>query len=126
MKNQELYLRFLNLLHAIEGKAELPPMDVDAKRILEVIAVRHNQGQSITVTDAMALGQIASPATIHRKLDQLRELGMIDTHFEGSNRRTKYLKPTDKAQLYFSTVGALIQQAVESVSVGFASTNKAT
>ena len=34
------------------------------------------------VTDAMALNSIASPATIHRKLDQLRELGMIDTVFD--------------------------------------------
>jgi len=112
MKNQEIYLRFLSLMHAIEGKGELPPLDLDAKRLLEVIAVKQSHGQTITVTDAMAMVQIASPATIHRKLDQLRELGMIDTHFEGTNRRTKYLKITDKAQLYFSTVGSLIQQAV--------------
>lgn len=99
-------------MHAIEGKGELPPLDLDAKRLLEVIAVKQSQGQSLTVTDAMAMVQIASPATIHRKLDQLREMGMIETQFEGTNRRTKYLKMTDKAHLYFSTVGSLIQQAV--------------
>ena len=77
MKNQEIYLRFLSLMHAIEGKGELPELDLDAKRLLEVIAVKQSQGQIITVTDAMAMVQIASPATIHRKLDQLRELGMI-------------------------------------------------
>jgi DNA-binding MarR family transcriptional regulator len=60
----------------------------------------------------MALNSIASPATIHRKLDQLRELGMIDTVFEGKNRRTKYLVPTQAAHEYFDQVGQVMQQAL--------------
>ena len=111
MQNQSVYLRFLSLLHAIEGKGELPNLDLDAKRLLEVIGVQHSQGKPLTVSDAMAMTQIASPATIHRKLDVLREIGMIDTHFEGKNRRTKYLCPTPQAEKYFSQVGAVMQQA---------------
>ena len=111
MQNQSIYLRFLSLLHAIEGKGELPNLDLDAKRLLEVIAVQHSQGKPLTVSDAMAMTQIASPATIHRKLDVLREIGMIDTYFEGKNRRTKYLCPTPQAEKYFSQVGEVMQQA---------------
>jgi len=111
MHNQSIYLQFLSLLHAIEGKGELPNLDLDAKRLLEVIAVRHSQGTPLTVSDTMAMSQIASPATIHRKLDMLREIGMIETYFEGQNRRTKYLCPTTQAQKYFSQVGAVMQQA---------------
>jgi DNA-binding MarR family transcriptional regulator len=111
MQNQSIYLCFLSLLHAIEGKGELPNLDLDAKRLLEVIGVQHSQGKPLTVSDAMAMTQIASPATIHRKLDVLREIGMIDTHFEGKNRRTKYLCPTPKAEKYFSQVGEVMQQA---------------
>jgi len=66
------------------------------------------------VTEAMALDHIASPATIHRKLDQLRELGMIDTVFEGKNRRTKYLVPTKAASDYFANMGKAVQQAIAS------------
>ena len=33
MQNQSVYLRFLSLLHAIEGKGELPNLDLDAKRL---------------------------------------------------------------------------------------------
>ncbi len=111
MKNHHMYLRFLSLLHAIEGKGELPTLDLDAKKLLEVIAVQHSQGQALTVTDAMALAHVASPATIHRKLDLLREIGMIETHFEGSNRRTKYLKPTPQAAKYFTAVGEVMHKA---------------
>jgi DNA-binding MarR family transcriptional regulator len=112
MPTKQIYLRFLNLIHALDNGQNAPAMDLDAKKLLEVIAVRHGQGQPLTVTDAMALNTIASPATIHRKLDQLRELGMIDTVFEGSNRRTKFLIPTQVAQDYFEKVGAAMQQAL--------------
>ncbi len=112
MPSKQVYLRFLNLIHTLEGGQHAPAMDLDAKKILEVIAVRHAQDKPLTVTDAMALNTIASPATIHRKLDQLRELGMIDTVFEGSNRRTKFLIPTQAAHDYFEKVGAAMQQAL--------------
>lgn len=111
MQNQSIYLRFLSLLHAIEGKGELPNLDLDAKRLLEVIGVQHSQGKPLTVSDAMAMTHIASPATIHRKLDVLRDIGMIDTYFEGKNRRTKYLCPTPQAASYFSKVGEVMHQA---------------
>jgi len=112
MDSKQIYLRFLNLIHALDGGANAPVMDLDAKKLLEVIAVRHAAEKPLTVTDAMALNAIASPATIHRKLDQLRELGMIDTVFEGKNRRTKFLVPTQMAHDYFHKVGQVMQEAM--------------
>jgi Fe2+ or Zn2+ uptake regulation protein len=112
METKQIYLRFLNLIHALEGEAHAPVMDLDAKKLLEMIAVRHEQKKPLTVTEAMALGSIASPATIHRKLDQLRELGMIDTVFEGKNRRTKYLVPTQASHDYFESIGKAMQAAL--------------
>ena len=112
MTAKHIYLRFLNLVHALEGGSTAPTMDLDAKKLLEVIFVRSANDTPMTVTDAMALSHIASPATIHRKLDQLRELGMIDTEFEGKNRRTKYLVPTQMAHEYFESIGQAMNQAV--------------
>ena len=112
MTNKQIYLNFLNLIHALDGGEHAPHMDLDAKKLLEVIAVHYAQGSSLTVTDAMAMNSIASPATIHRKLDQLRELGMIDTVFEGKNRRTKFLIPTQAAHDYFEKAGEAMKQAI--------------
>ena len=116
MDSKQVYMRFLSILHAIEGREEVPPMDLDAKKLLEVIAVRHEHKQPLTVTEAMALSQIASPATIHRKLDQLREMGMVTTAFDGTNRRTKYLVPTDAAQSYFNSVGQAMTDAINTAA----------
>ena len=113
MNSKQVYMRFLTLVHALEGQNEIPAMDLDAKKLLEVIAVRHDQKQPLTVTDAMALSSIASPATIHRKLDQLRDLGLIHTVYEGTNRRTKYLVPTEAALAYFNSVGQVMAQAIQ-------------
>ena len=112
MTTQQIYMRFLNLVHALEGNANTPHIDLDAKKLLDVIGLRYDQKKPLTVTEAMALDHIASPATIHRKLDQLRELGMIDTVFEGKNRRTKYLVPTKAASDYFANMGKAVQQAI--------------
>lgn len=112
METKKIYLRFLNLLHAIEGGENAPEMDLEAKKLLEVIAVQESNKTPLTVTAAMGLGHIASPATIHRKLDLLRELGMIDTVHEGNNRRTKYLVPTQAAHDYFETVGKAMKTAM--------------
>lgn len=108
------YLRFLNFIHALNGDANAPQMDLDAKKLLEVISIKQSQDTPLTVTDAMTLNHIASPATIHRKLDQLRKLGMIDTVFVGENRRSKYLVPTQKAHDFFEKLGEAMRKALAS------------
>lgn len=107
------YLRFLNFVHALDECENTPKMDFEAKKLLETISLRHEQKQCLTVTEAMRLGHIASPATIHRKLNQLLKQGMIETVFVGNNRRTKYLVPTQATHIYFEAVGRAMQQALK-------------
>ena len=115
MDSKQIYLRFLNLIHALDGGANAPAMDLDAKKLLEVIAVHHAAEKPLTVTDAMALNHIASPATIHRKLDQLREVGLVEACFEDNNRRTKFLVPTQAALNHFETLGQALIRATKPV-----------
>ena len=115
MSSRQLYLRFLHLLHALEGHASEQALDLDAKKLLEIIAVRHEQKCPLTVTEAMGLAQIASPATIHRKLDQLREAGLVEARFEDNNRRTKFLVPTQAALDRFEALGKALVSAVKPV-----------
>ena len=60
----------------------------------------------------MLLSNIASPATIHRKLNELIEAGLIEQVFEGKNRRTKYLVPTKEADAYFAKMSKAMTSAV--------------
>jgi DNA-binding MarR family transcriptional regulator len=106
------YIRFLSLVHTLDmAHSQVSGLDETTKHLLRVIGLHHAQGQPLTVTQAMALSAIASPATIHRKLDTLRELDLIEQTFEGSNRRTKYLSPTQTAHDYFDQIGKMIKQS---------------
>lgn len=101
-----LYLKFL--AHAEEHQLGV---DLTAQRLLEIIAycARH---EALTVTEAMELHEVASPATLHRKLDELRKADLIYHQYEGENRRTKFLHPTQKALDHFSHLSAAMRVAI--------------
>ena len=90
---RETYLRFLSLAQALDG-ASVPTVDETAKHLLQLIALRQAQGNALTVTEAMAMSEVASPATIHRKLEDLKSKGLVRSEFHEGNMRTKYLVPS--------------------------------
>ena len=107
------YLRFLQLTQAmLDESTHLEGTDETAKHLLNVISVSYANGKALTVTEAMSLNSVASPATIHRKLDALLELGLIEQTFEGKNRRTKYLVPTKLADKHYSSLGSAMMQVL--------------
>ena len=109
----QLYLRFLRIARVVEiQNTPVKNIDSTALLLLNEIPVQHLDNKNITVTEAMFLSNIASPATIHRKLDELREAGLIEQVFEGKNRRTKYLVPTKVADSYFAKMSKAITNAV--------------
>lgn len=109
----KLYLRYLRFARAIDIlKKDSYVIDSTALQLLNEIAVQHFDGKTLTVSQAIALNKIASPATLHRKLDELREAGLIQQIFEGKNRRTKYLVPTKAADAYFAKMSKAITSAV--------------
>ena len=111
----QLYLRFLHIAREVDiQKTPVKNIDSTALLLLNEIAVQHHDGKNITVTQAMLLSTIASPATIHRKLDELRAAGLIEQVFEGKNRRTKYLVPTKEADSFFAKMSKANTNAVNS------------
>ena len=108
-------MRFLRIARAVEIESTtVTNIDSTALLLLNEIAVQHHDGKNITVTESMLLSNIASPATIHRKLTELLEAGLIEQVFEGKNRRTKYLVPTKEADSYFAKMSKAITNAVNS------------
>lgn len=110
----KLYLRFLRFDRALEiTKKSMKDVDAISILLLNEISVQHFDEQPMTVSKAMELKDIASPATIHRKIDELRKVGLIDMVFVGQNRRTKYLIPTQSANAYFEKMSDAMLKAVE-------------
>jgi DNA-binding MarR family transcriptional regulator len=118
MKSQNSYFNFLQLAEAVNDAFDcFSEIDPTTMLLLEIIAIMHSDHNALTVTQAMGLISVASPATIHRKLCRLYELKLIDFVFLGANRRTKYLHPTSKAENYFSALGQSLSEAVKIAAI---------
>ena len=93
--NRTKFFAFLESVNHIEHHHKLP--DIDAQVLLMRVVMAHDKKQALNVTQAMNLKSIGSPAMLHRKINDLLHLNMVELVFEGSNRRTKYLLPTPQA-----------------------------
>ena len=100
------YMKFIELAKRVEFQCE--PSCIS---LLEEIALAEHYSNPLTVTAAMAL-PLASPATLHRRLDSLREAGYIEQSFKGDNRRTKYLVTTARSKTYFKSMGFALSNAI--------------
>ena len=109
---QEVYFRFLNFLKAVEELPNLPKLDAIESQLLNVIALNWNNHERLLVSDAIALKDIGSPATLHNRLRQLREKNMIGYVIESDGRK-KYIEPTDLALKYFSQFSQAIVRAAD-------------
>jgi hypothetical protein len=108
MSSKNVYLNYL-----VQSKAE--PMDAMLSyvspacvQLLSAIAVADFQGQPLTISQIMAMIHFASPGTIHRRVESLRQMGLIDLIYKDGNRRTKYIVPTEAANAYFEKMGDLL------------------
>lgn len=106
------YIRFLEVLKGLSAK-EATAIDPEAKLLLDEIAINHYKGTPLTVSDLMALKHIASPATIHRKLDSLLQANLAELKFEGENRRTKFIAITKSGDRYLSNLSKAMIKAVK-------------
>jgi len=111
MSHQNSYLQFLSLCNSPHSDNLPSHISPDGQALLGVIALANAEGHPLTVMQTMALQHLASPATIHRRVDVLRESLLIDMVFHKGDRRTKYLVPTELGHRYFERMGDLMRQA---------------
>ena len=104
------YLRFLQLARAVEALPDGAAMDANESALLEAVVLRWHEGQPMTVREAINLGALGSPATLHKRITRLRTKEMLDTYSEPGDRRAKFLVPTQQALDYFHHLGQSMQQ----------------
>jgi DNA-binding MarR family transcriptional regulator len=110
MSYQNLYFDFLLRCEQKQTLINQSSAHISSKLMVlfVVIATKHAEGQAMTVSQTMGLPGMASSAALHKRIDDLREAGMICVVFKGSDRRTKYLAPTDKGNRYLQLMGELL------------------
>jgi DNA-binding MarR family transcriptional regulator len=109
MSNRKFYLRFASLVNAVNRDAGID-FDNIAMHLLEAITEAHAAGTPLKVTDALEL-DVASAATLHKKIDALKVQGFVQIEHPEDTKRTKFLAPTDKALRHFDVLGKALLKA---------------
>lgn len=104
-KSINFYLRFLKLVSAVQLLPGMDSFDANSKVLFEQIMLAWAKDMPLTVRDAMGMEHLGSPATLHKRLVQLREMQLVDAISKDNDRRTKYLIPTEKGLEYVSKLG---------------------
>ncbi len=104
-----LYVAYLSHAAGIHPNKHAD-LDLTALKLLDTLASCHYH-EPLTVTEAMELQEIASPATLHRKLDELELAGLI-IRTSVDDRRTKHVLITQKAEDYFLALSRAMVNAI--------------
>jgi len=102
------YAKFLALKDKVDHSKFQLNVDLTAIKLLEAIAIYDAKNSTLTVGEAMQLKTLGSTATIHRKIDDLLNNDLIQIKFLGTNRRKKYLVPSEKTMAYFAMLSELM------------------
>ena len=88
------YLHFLALSRSLTGGT---PAQINAneRALLEALVLAWHQGQPMSVRQAIAMEELGSPATLHKRLSHLRDLGLVADVTTDSDRRTKRPAPPE-------------------------------
>lgn len=105
------YLRFLQLAKVIQALPDGMEMDANEQALLQAVVLRWHENVPMTVREAIALVDLGSPATLHKRVTRLREKEMLSTLNLEGDRRAKFLIPTQRTLDYFNNLGMSMQVA---------------
>lgn len=106
-----VYVRFLNFARAARELPDFPSLDPVEERLLNLFAQVWQQGQQVTVLQAMGMSDEVSSTTAHRRLKSLRSKGMLELVSDQADNRVKYVQPTRLTQAYLAQLGQCVERA---------------
>jgi DNA-binding MarR family transcriptional regulator len=107
----QIYLKFLQLVHAVRQLPDFPVLDPVEERLLNLFATAWQTEQKITVLQAMGMSSDVSSTTAHRRLKSLRQKGVLTLEPDPVDNRIKYVMPTAMTHQYFTQLGQCLDEA---------------
>lgn len=104
--------RYHKLAEAVEALPAFCGLDPVQIEILMAIGSSRQHDQMLTVSNVLEMTHLASPATLHGRLKELRNRGFIEI-VPGQDNRYKFLKPSPLANEYFVALDKCIRKSVQ-------------
>lgn len=114
MSANSIYLRFLNLVSAVDELPWLVEVDANEKALFDLISLRWSQGQPLSVVEAINQTHLGSTSTLHKRLKRLIAKNWVVASQIGTDRRTKHLLPSEKGTSYIKWMSAQLASVLMS------------
>ena len=109
------YLRFLQLVSAVTAMPGVEHFDANEKALFNTLSLAWSQGAPLSVRGAINQASLGSPATLHKRLKRLIAKDLIIAELADQDRRTKYLRPTEKGLIYIEWLSTQMATTMQSV-----------
>jgi DNA-binding MarR family transcriptional regulator len=110
--NADKYFSFLELAKKAEDASDLLPLLGDEEKILNFIAITNARGERLSVTDILAIRELAPSMTMQRKLKTLIQKGWI-FHEPTEDGRRVQLKLTNNTLAHFSNLSKAMKKSAK-------------
>ena len=107
------YLRFLNLIDALDRMNPGKKLDAIEESLLDKIVSSAHAKQSILVGDLISLAELGSQATLHGRLKNLSAMGYIKLASNEDGRKKEVL-PTKLAIKRYEEISKCLEKAAKS------------
>jgi DNA-binding MarR family transcriptional regulator len=109
----DAYIRFLNLLDALDRINPGRSLDSIEIQLLEFIIQQQAQNKAVLVGDIISLNYIGSQATLHSRLKNLVLRGYVKLHTDKEDARKKSVIPTKLAAKYIQFMSDCLEKSVK-------------
>lgn len=111
---QSPYLRFLNLIDALDRINPGKKLDATEEKLLDRIVTSAQSKESVLVGDLISLAELGSQATLHGRLKNLSAMGYIKL-VANTDGRKKEVLPTKLAMKRYEEISKCLEKAVKSL-----------
>ena len=112
--SEQMYFRFLTLTQSVKSQHIGVQLTAMETHVLQEVVLRYFEDRALTVSQALAMKDLGSPATVHKRIKRLRHAGLLSFKQVDTDHRTKHLIATPLAVLHFERLGELMHQALHS------------
>jgi hypothetical protein len=106
------YIRFLNLIDALDRMNPGKKLDAIEEGLLDNIVLSFHANQSMLVGDLISMSHLGSQATLHGRLKNLSAMGFIEM-IANDDGRKKEVVPTKIALKRYEEISKCLEKAVK-------------
>lgn len=107
------YIRFLNLIDALDRMNPGRKLDATEEQLLNRITLAGAKGAKLLVGDLISLSELGSQATLHGRIKNLVVMGYIKLVEDKKDGRKKFVMPTAKAIKHYEQLSACMEKVLK-------------